>query len=134
MTTRVGLADGAHSTRCWPWRRSAFLIATADHLGVNGSRRTRRSDRWSSSSSWLAWSAVIAVDLYVLTRKLPPVPELDAALSAPATPVARWRRNLESRRMRFAAHRLDRSETAGVSGAERGLRQSVDALVDRAQG
>jgi hypothetical protein len=108
-----------------------FVVATADHLGVNGGTMPLLGP--IVILLFLASVAgVIALDLWVLRQTLPSVPALDAALSRAAPLPERWRRILESRRLRFAAWRVARSPESGDSGAKRAVRQSVTELVDRA--
>jgi RsiW-degrading membrane proteinase PrsW (M82 family) len=105
-----------------------FVIACADHIGVN-------SGKWPALGPLVivvfvaGVAAVLALDLYVLTRKLPSVPELEAAIARPARLMTRWTRTLEGRRLRFAAWRLERKPDATGGGAERAVRRSVAQLV-----
>ncbi len=111
-----------------------FLIALADHIANNSGLSQPELAVVAIVAFVGGLAGVLALDLYVLSRRLPPVPELEAALSAPAPPLGRWRRVLESRRLRFAAWRLDRRPTAEVGGAKRALRQSVAELIDSPTG
>jgi hypothetical protein len=110
-----------------------FAVALADHIASNSGHALPELAVVVIVLFVAGVIAVVALDLYVLRRKLPSVPELDAALSRPAPLPARWSRMLESRRLRFAAWRFaPRSARAGA--AQQALEQSVIELVDSPSG
>ncbi len=110
-----------------------FVIATADHVANNSGLSLPELALVVIGLFVAGVVAVIALDLYVLRQRLPAVPDLDAALSRPAPLIARWRRILESRRLRFAAWRFaPRSARAGA--AQRAVEASVIELVDNPSG
>jgi RsiW-degrading membrane proteinase PrsW (M82 family) len=106
-----------------------FVIALADHIASNSGHALPELAVVVIALFVAGVIAVVALDLYVLRRKLPSVPELDAALSRPAPLAAHWSRMLESRRLRFAAWRFGpRSARSGA--AQLALERSVIELVD----
>lgn len=106
-----------------------FLIATADHISNNSGLSLPELAVVVIVLFVAGVVAAIAVDLYVLRRKLPSVAELESSLSRPLPLVARWSRLLESRRLRFAAWRFaPRSARSGA--AQRAVEASVIELVD----
>jgi RsiW-degrading membrane proteinase PrsW (M82 family) len=110
-----------------------FLVATADHMSSNSGHRLPELGLLVIVLFVAGLVAVLAIDLFVLRRPLPAVPELDAALARPAKLVARWGRLLEGRRLRFAAWRFaPRSARSGA--AQRAVEHSVVDIVDGAPG
>lgn len=110
-----------------------FAIALADHIASNSGHALPELAVLVIVLFVASVVGVVALDLYVLRRKLPSVPELDAALSRPGPLPARWSRLLKSRRLRFAAWRFaPRSARAGA--AQRALERSVVELVDSPSG
>ncbi|MEP7159072.1 MAG: PrsW family glutamic-type intramembrane protease [Chloroflexota bacterium] len=106
-----------------------FAIALADHIASNSGHALPELAVLVIILFVTGVVGVVALDLFVLRRKLPAVPELDAAISRPGPLTARWRRLLASRRLRFAAWRFaPRSARSGA--AQRAVEASVIELVD----
>jgi RsiW-degrading membrane proteinase PrsW (M82 family) len=106
-----------------------FAIATIDHIGVNSGSLPILGPLVIALFV-VGVAALLAIDVWVLRQKIPAVPAIEAALTRPLPIAARWKRTVESRRLRFAAWRVPRHAMPVTGGAERALRASVVQLVD----
>jgi hypothetical protein len=133
----TGLA-GATIGLAWLWVRFrpilllaplGFLVATFDHLSSNSGHTLPELGLLVIALFVAGVVGAIATDFYVLRQRLPSIPELDAERAGSSSPVNRWRRMLEGRRLRFAAWRLARDPNGSGGGAERAIRSSVGVLI-----
>lgn len=106
-----------------------FVVVTIDHMSSNSGHRLPELGLLVVALFVVGLLAVLALDLYVLRRAIPAVPDLDAALARPGSLLSRWDRWLESRRLRFAAWRFAR-RSARSGAAQLALERSVIQLVD----